>query len=40
VARALPLQEIGTRFDESSKDLQSPAAFWTAYDAAVRSSTK
>jgi Leucine-rich repeat (LRR) protein len=28
VARSLPLQEIGTKFDEESKDLMPPAAFW------------
>jgi hypothetical protein len=40
VARELPLNEIGTRFDEGSKDLQPPAAFWPAYDAAARGTTK
>ena len=34
VARFLPLQEIGTRFDDEGKDLKPPAAFWEAYDAA------
>ena len=28
VARELPLQEIGTRFDEETKDLAPPAVFW------------
>ena len=28
VAKALPLAEIGTRFDDEAKDLQPPAAFW------------
>jgi len=40
VAKALPLQEIGTRFDEQGKDLQPPAAFWPAYDAAVKAAKK
>ncbi len=34
VARFLPLQEIGTRFDDAAKDLMPPAAFWEQYDAA------
>jgi S1-C subfamily serine protease len=34
IARELSLQEIGTQFDEARKDLQPPAAFWPAYDAA------
>ena len=34
VARFLPLQEIGTRFDDEAKDLRPPAAFWEQYDAA------
>lgn len=34
VARFLPLQEIGTRFDDEGKDLKPPAAFWEAFDAA------
>lgn len=33
VARFLPLQEIGTRFDDEAKDLAPPAAFWERYDA-------
>lgn len=33
VARFLPLQEIGTRFDDEAKDLKPPAAFWEQYDA-------
>lgn len=33
VARSLPLQEIGTRFDDEAKDLGPPAVFWSAYDA-------
>ncbi len=28
VARELPLSEIGTQFDDQSKDLQPPSAFW------------
>ena len=28
VAKDLPLQEIGTRFDEEAKDLAPPAIFW------------
>jgi hypothetical protein len=40
VARELPLQEIGTQFDEAGKDLQPPASFWPAYDAAVKSGGK
>ena len=40
VARELPLQEIGTQFDEAGKDLQPPSAFWPAYDAAVKSGGK
>ena len=28
VAKELPLQEIGTRFDEEAKDLAPPAVFW------------
>lgn len=34
VARFLPLQEIGTHFDDEQKDLGPPAAFWEKYDAA------
>lgn len=34
VARFLPLQEIGTRFDDAGKDLGPPATFWEAFDAA------
>ena len=34
VARFLPLQEIGTRFDDEAKDLKPPAVFWEAFDAA------
>ena len=33
VARSLPLQEIGTRFDDEAKDLGPPAVFWAAFDA-------
>ncbi|MBL9131863.1 MAG: hypothetical protein JNG86_11720 [Verrucomicrobiaceae bacterium] len=40
VAKALPLQEIGTQFDETAKDLQPPSAFWPAYDAAVKTAAK
>jgi hypothetical protein len=40
VAKALPLQEIGTRFDDGGKDLMPPASFWPAYDAAVKSGGK
>lgn len=40
VAKALPLQEIGTRFDEAGKDLQPPESFWPAYDAAVKAAAK
>ena len=32
-ARFLPVQEIGTRFDDEGKDLMPPAAFWEQYDA-------
>jgi Leucine-rich repeat (LRR) protein len=28
VAKGLPLQEIGTQFDENGKDLMPPQAFW------------
>ncbi len=35
IAKTLPLQEIGTRFDDQGKDLQPPATFWPAYDAAA-----
>ena len=35
VARFLPLQEIGTRFDDEGKDLTPPAAFGEAFDAAT-----
>jgi internalin A len=28
VARSLPLQEIGTKFDEEGRDLMPPEAFW------------
>ena len=34
VARALPLQEIGTRFDDEGKDLQPPEVFWSSQPAA------
>lgn len=34
VARFLPVQEIGTRFDDGGKDLMPPATFWEQYDAA------
>ena len=40
VAKSLPLQEIGTRFDDGGKDLVPPASFWPAYDAAVKSGGK
>jgi len=30
-AKSLPLQEIGTKFDEESKDLMPPAAFWATH---------
>ena len=40
VAKTLPLQEIGTRFDDGAKDLQPPASFWPAYDAAVQAAPK
>jgi hypothetical protein len=30
IARSLPLQEIGTRFDDEAKDLQPPQAFWAS----------
>jgi internalin A len=33
VARTLPLQEIGTKFEDGAKDLGPPAVFWGAYDA-------
>lgn len=33
VARTLPLQEIGTQFEDGAKDLGPPAVFWGAYDA-------
>jgi hypothetical protein len=31
VARSLPVQEIGTKFEEASKDLMPPAAFWAQF---------
>jgi hypothetical protein len=31
VARFLPVQEIGTKFEEASKDLMPPAAFWAQF---------
>ncbi len=34
IARALPLQEIGTRFDDEGKDLQPPEVFWSSQPAA------
>jgi internalin A len=34
VARSLPLQEIGTRFDDEQQDLAPPAEFWPKYDSA------
>ena len=40
VAKSLPLQEIGTRFDDGAKDLQPPASFWPSYDAAVQAAPK
>lgn len=40
VAKTLPLQEIGTRFDDEGKDLQAPATFWPAYEAAVKATPK
>ena len=39
VARALPVQEIGTRFDDEGKDLQPPDAFWATQPTAPASST-
>jgi len=39
VARALPLQEIGTRFDDDGKDLQPPEAFWAAATRACQIKT-
>jgi len=36
VARALPLQEIGTRFDDDGKDLQAPEVFWATQPAASK----
>jgi internalin A len=30
VVQQLPLQEIGTRFDDEAKDLAPPAAFWAS----------
>ncbi len=39
VAKSLPLQEIGTRFDDAAKDLTPPAQFWPAYDAAVKAAS-
>lgn len=35
VARELPLQEIGTRFDDEAKDLGPPAVFWSSQPAAA-----
>ena len=40
VAKSLPLQEIGTQFDDAAKDLQPPASFWPAYDAAAKTAPK
>ncbi|MBX7207563.1 MAG: hypothetical protein K1X78_04605 [Verrucomicrobiaceae bacterium] len=40
VARFLPVQEIGTRFDDEAKDLMPPAAFWEAFDAAKAGAKK
>lgn len=40
VARFLPLQEIGTRFDDEAKDLKPPAAFWEAFDASAKPPAK
>ena len=34
IAKALPLQEVGTRFDEEGRDLLPPAAFWPQLEAA------
>ena len=34
VARALPLQEIGTQFDDAGRDLAPPQVFWAKWDAA------
>ena len=31
VARELPLQEIGTRFDDEGKDLAPPSVFWEKF---------
>jgi len=36
VARALPVEEIGTRFDDDGKDLQPPAAFWATQPPSVK----
>jgi Leucine-rich repeat (LRR) protein len=33
VARALPIQEIGTKFDDEGKDLVSPDLFWQNFSA-------
>lgn len=35
-ARALPLQEIGTKFDDEGKDIASPENFWQNFDAASK----
>ncbi len=35
VARALPVREIGTRFDDEGRDLEPPAVFWAKQDAAT-----
>lgn len=34
VAKTLPLQEIGTKFDDEGKDLTAPDAFWPTLDQA------
>ncbi len=33
IARALPLQEIGTQFDDGGRDLAPPDVFWAKFDA-------
>jgi hypothetical protein len=33
IAKALPVNEIGTRFDDEGKDLTPPDAFWSSQPA-------
>jgi len=40
VAKSLPLQEIGSQFDDTAKNLMPPAQFWPSFDAAQKSGTK